>query len=223
MRYAAVLTDQAEVIERIVSCFASDTARICKLGEAWALQSSTFDSCKEAAEVAPVADALVRRINRILALYAGLLSPLTVAYIQSFNADGKPIDRSIRNSVTINIYSVEGIFALMNPRGHQPLGSAIIQNAATDEAIEEALNLRGDQELGWSQIYDIIEFLGGAQEIENKGWAEKKRAQNIRRTANHFRHLGSLKKYPLPAKPPTIQEARAFAGDLLRQWIASRL
>jgi hypothetical protein len=173
MRYAAVLTDQAEVIERIVSCFASDTARICKLGEAWALQSSTFDSCKEAAEVAPVADALVRRINRILALYAGLLSPLTVAYIQSFNADGKPIDRSIRNSVTINIYSVEGIFALMNPRGHQPLGSAIIQNAATDEAIEEALNLRGDQELGWSQIYDIIEFLGGAQEIENKGWAER--------------------------------------------------
>jgi hypothetical protein len=107
--------------------------------------------------------------------------------------------------------------------GHQPVGSTILQKTVTDEAIKEALNLRGYQEMGWSQIYDVIEFLGGAEEIERAGWSAKRRTRKIRQTANHFRHLGTVKDYPLPAKPPTINEARRFAVGLLKGWMASRI
>lgn len=114
-----------------------------------------------------------------------------------------------------------GIAELADASGVQPLGSAIAQRAASDAAVDEALKLRGD--FGWSQIYDIIEFLGGADRIATAGWTSKKRTSEVRQTANHFRHLGSPKQSRLPARPPTIDQARVFAGDLLKRWIASRL
>jgi len=223
MRYAAVLKGQAEVFERVAPCFASDTARIKKVVDQWVLESSAFNSCGEPSEVFPIADATLDLIHRILALYCGLCSPFTVAFIQEFNAEGTPSRRGIRGISTITIYSSRGIAELANQSGAQPLGSAIIQMAVSDAAVSEALDLRGEQRLGWSQIYDIIEFLGGANEIERAGWASKNRTSDIRRTANHFRHLGSPKNYPLPARPPSINEASIFAGDLLKRWMASRL
>jgi hypothetical protein len=223
MRYAAVLNGQAEVFEKVAPCFDSDTARIKRLGDQWVLESFAFNACGEPPQVFPIADATLDLIHRILALYCGLCSPFTVAFIQEFNAEGMPSRRGIRGISTITIYSSRGIAELANQSGAQPLGSAIVERVASDDALNEALNLRGDQGLGWSQIYDIIEFLGGPSEIERAGWASKKRTRDIRQTANRYRHLGSPKNYPLPASPPTINEACIFASELLRRWIASRL
>jgi hypothetical protein len=221
MRYAAVLGGQADVFEKVAACFTGDTARIKKLGDEWILESSAFNSCAEPAEVLPIADATLRLIHRILALYSGPSYPFVVSFIREFNAEGLPSRCAIRGVDTITIYSAQGITDLAQPSGAQPLGSAIAQRAASDPAVNEALNLRGD--FGWPQSYDIIEFLGGPGEIEHAGWATKNRTRRIRQTANHFRHLGSPKKYPLPPRPPTIGEARVFANDLLKRWMASRL
>ncbi len=212
--FTATLSGQADLFEKVAPCFASDTARINKLDDGWVLESSAFNSCSEPATVFPIADDLLQLIHRILALYSNLASPFTVSYIQEFNAEGRPSRRAIRATRVIDIYSAKGIAELASPRGVQPLGSAIAQRAASDPAVKEALNLRGD--FGWSQIYDMIEFLGGANGIERAGWATKGRTREIRQTSNHFRHLGSPRKYPLPANPPTIDEARIFADDVLK-------
>jgi hypothetical protein len=223
VRYAAVLSGQPHILEHIAPCFSGDEAWITKLDDIWALVSSAFEGCGKAQDVFPIADSILHRINCILALYTRLLPSLAVTYIQAFDDAGRPLNRGIRGTVSINVYSAEGIAELSGIHGLQSLGSAIVHKANSDPAINEAISLRGDQELGWPQIYDIIEFLGGADEIARNGSATKKRIRDIRQTANHFRHLGSAKKCPLPAILPTIAEARTFVNDLLRRWMTTRL
>jgi hypothetical protein len=222
MQYAASLTGQPHVLEHVAPCFAGTGARIRKLDDTWLLESPAFEQCAQAAEVFPIADDLVRRFNCILAMYSGLTSAFTVGYIQVFNSDGTPKHRGLRNSTTINVYSGEGIAALSAPHGTQSLGSAIAEKAIADNIIQEALNLYGSEDLTWPRVYDIIEFLGGAEEIA-KATLDRNMARVIRQTANHHRHLGSPKKYPVPATPPTLREASGFVCTLLKRSISSRL
>jgi len=109
-------------------------------------------------------------------------------------------------------------------RGKGSLGSAFVGAALEDTKLEEALALVGDgYELQWSQIYNILEFLGGADAIVKKKWATRGQLRKCRQTANHHRHLGSPKKYPLPVDPPSHGEATTFAIGLLKKWILGRL
>jgi hypothetical protein len=80
-----------------------------------------------------------------------------------------------------------------------------------------------DTENRWTDIYDMIEFLGGPEQIEQSGLGTAKVARVVKRTANHYRHLGCRELYPLPSNPPTLDEASLFAKRALSCWIESRL
>lgn len=104
------------------------------------------------------------------------------------------------------------------------LGSAFVGAAWKDKKLEEALALIGDgEDMQWPQLYNILEFLGGENTIVNKKWATRPQIRRLRQTANHHRHLGSPKEYPLPAKPPSRDEARSMVLGLLKKWIAGQL
>lgn len=107
--------------------------------------------------------------------------------------------------------------------GTQPLGSAVFQAMNLDPAVKEALGLHGEGELRWPQIYDIIEYLGGIDEIVKAKFASRGAIRTVQRTANHYRHLGSTRKSSLPSNPTPLAEGVDFARSLLRRWIASRL
>ena len=67
--------------------------------------------------------------------------------------------------------------------------------ALTDKKLQEALALIGDDvDLHWSQLYNILEFLGGEDTVVKKKWATRQQILKFRQTANHHRHLGSQKK-----------------------------
>ena len=119
--------------------------------------------------------------------------------------------------------SSKGIAELKTMRGTQPLGSAVLQSMILDAAVREALTLHGESGLSWPEIYDIIEFLGGEAGIAKPGYDNKKKTCAVRQTANHYRHLGSPKKFTLPSSPPTLAEASDFARGLLQRWISSRI
>ena len=170
----------------------------------------------------PIADDIVSRLHRILALYWGADEVLSVAHIYWINAAGKEL-RAIRGVLPINVISSTGIAELKTMRGTQPLGSAVFQTSLVDAKVNEALALHGESGLSWSQVYDIIEFLGGVDSIAKARYADKKQTRTVRQTANHYRHLGSLKKYPLPSNPPALAEATEFARSLLKRYLSSRL
>lgn len=224
VRYAAaVLEGQPDMLETVALCFVSNNATIKEHeSEGWILESCEFTSCTTGEQVFLKADDIVSRINRIMALYCGATSALSVEHIYWISAEGKPL-REIRGSIPVNVVSSKGLAELKSMRGTQPLGAAVHQTMTVDPAVQEALNLHGEIGLNWSQVYDIIEFLGGKDRIAKAGYANKKKTDTVRRTANHYRHLGSPNKYPLPPSPPTLAEGVEFARNLLKRWIASRL
>lgn len=222
MWYAVELKGLPHVLEGVAPCFASEEARIRKLEIGWVLESSAFDHCVAAADVFPIADRILSRICRILALYSFLYSPFEAPTVWKLNSQGKPFRNAVRVSTPVRVYSSKGLAELSAPQGSQPLGSALMQLVTRDLLVAEMLDLVGDEELSWSKIYDIIEFLGGVKEIAKAGFAETKATKRIRQTANHYRHVGSRNRHPLPSDAPTIQKACAFVADLVKQWIASR-
>lgn len=188
---AAVLTGQPDFLERIAPCFTSENASIKKLGEKWTLESSEFLGCTTEQQLFSVADDLVSRVHRILALYVSATPSLSAKYVSWTDAEGQRW-RVIRGSISTDIVSSKGLADLRKIRGKQPLGSTVFQTMSRDPAVKEALALHGEGELGWSQIYDIIEFLGGVRGIVKAKFANEARTHIIRRTANHHRHLARL-------------------------------
>jgi hypothetical protein len=228
IRYAAaVLTGQDDMLASIGPCFDSNNARIKKQKlkeqeESWVLESSEFATCTTGDEVLAIADDIVSRINHILALYCNFTPTLSVECVCWISAEGESL-RTVRGSISVNIVSSKGLAEIKGMSGTQPLGSAVFEVMIRDSALKEAFSLHGDGGLSWSQVYDIIEFLGGADRIDRAGYANRKKTIVVRRTANYYRHLGSPKKYPLPPNPPTLDEASEFARSLLKRWISSRL
>jgi len=186
------------------------------------LESSEFASCTTGEQVFPIADDIISRVHRILALYCGATDTLSVEHICWINAESEPL-RSIRGSIPVNVVSSKGLAELKSISGTQPLGSAVFQAMVPGSAVDKALTLHGESGLSWSQVYDIIEFLGGEAGIAKAGYASGKQTRTVRQTANHYRHPGKPKKYPLPANPPTPAEGSEFARSLLKRWISSRL
>ena len=85
------------------------------------------------------------------------------------------------------------------------------------------LQLIGQQVVGWREIYDLIEALGGEDRIVSKYTISRNKVEAIRRTANHHRHLGSEEHYPLPPRPPDLTTARATIIRLVQLWLSERL
>jgi hypothetical protein len=221
LRYAAaVLKGQPDMLESVAACFDGTNAKIRKHEEDWILESSAFASCTTGEQVFPIADDLVSRIHHVLALYCGATATLSVEHIYWINAEGKKL-RTIRGSLPVNVISSKGLAELKGMSDSQPLGSALLQAMTLDA--KEGLALHGEGGLSWSQVYDIIEFLGGEAGITKAGYTSRKQTRAVRQTANHYRHLGSPKKYPLPSNPPDLAAASEFARSLLKRYISSRL
>jgi len=115
-----------------------------------------------------------------------------------------------------------GATKTLYPTASGSLATAALSLAASDHAVREALSLVGSGEPTWPRIYDIIEFLGGPHLIAESGLASKKKTACVRRTANHYRHLGNPQNAKLPSNPPTLRVANLFALDILQRWIAQK-
>jgi hypothetical protein len=137
--------------------------------------------------------------------------------------DDKLIARPHVHSYPVKFNIVRPAREAFTPTASGSLATDLISRATTDPAITEALSMGGNVRTDWPRIYDIIEFLGGEGSIEKLGFAPKSETRRVRRTANYHRHLGSPKKHLLPSNPPTLPEARQFATNLLKQWIATRI
>jgi hypothetical protein len=223
MRYVAVLECPVTGLAESAQCFNSDLCRVTQVNGDWVLESSEFNACLGPTEVFPLADAALSVVRRIMSLYCGLSYPFTVSYIQCLGTDGQACGRTYRSSLTLTITSSTATAELATPIHGQPLATAIFECAQKGDEIREALKLFQDTENRWTDIYNMIEFLGGPKQIRQLGFGTETEAALVMRTANHYRHLGCPEKYPLPFNPPTLEEGSLFAKRAVRLWIESRL
>ena len=228
--YAAALKGEKHVLEDIAPCFNTALSTIRRRGDEWVLESSNFERCQSVEEVYTVANALLRQIHQVLALYLGLPSvehtrglaetaPFSISSIMVF--DGDILVRR-RMWAVIDVYAIGAAMKTLHPTASGSLAAAALSLAASDHQVREALSPVGSGEPTWSRIYDIIEFLGGPRLIAESGLASKKKTACVRQTANHYRHLGNPQNAKLPSNPPTLRVASLFAFDILQKWIAQK-
>lgn len=221
MRFVAEVEGKPHTIEAISPCVQGAGARFRKIENQWILESTALDKCSSKDEAFRVADDLVGRINSILAIYLGLSHACSVRSMLWLNDLGRPFKRSLRERIMVNVYLPPQKSELVKVVRGETLGSSLTHQAGTNAVLRECLSLIRGETLQWSQVYDVIEYLGGATEIEAAGIAAKASTARVRQTANHYRHLGSKKKYPLPKNPPSLEEARKFTRGILTKWIES--
>jgi hypothetical protein len=228
MRYAVQLVGGSKpTMEHASKCFQGDAARIHSVGDQWFLESCLFETCTAPVQVFPIADELLRIMQRLTAVHGRLFSFAETGYVQAFNDAGAPTQRAVRGSTLVQIISTEGLRELQmlqELQGVQTRGSALVSAVMASKKLQEALALIGDgYGLEWAQLYNILEFLGGVGAVVKKKWVARAKVTGCRQTANHYRHLGSPKKYPLPADPPSRGEATILVLGLLRKWMSEEL
>ena len=219
---AAVLTGETNHLENLAPSFTGSDGTIRKNGDQWVLESPRFQSCTTGDQLFSLAEDILYDIQCILALYINATPFLSVHYVK-FVTQGGAGFRQIRCTGEINVISTKGIAELKSLNGTQPLGSAVLRAMNTDPRIKEAFSLHGEGELSWSQIYDIIEFVGGENRIVKAKFASRVGVRRLRQTANHYRHLGNPQKYLLPSKPFSLKDGTEFTRNLLKRWITKRL
>jgi len=221
--YAAALLGRKDILEDIAQCFTTALVTIRLRRELeWIMESSNFELCQSDEQVYTKAKALVSQIHQLLGLYLGLYyKPLSISSIMILNDDDEVIRRRIYATMEVRVHL--RATRTFNPTASGSVATDVLSGAFDDPAITEALSLVGDETPTWARVYDIIKFLGDEGSIAKSGLAPRHDTRRVRQTANHYRHLGSPKKHPLPLNPPTLSEAALFATDLLKKWIANRI
>jgi hypothetical protein len=210
MPYAAAIASAEHapknLLEDIAPSFASAIVTIRRRESEWILESSSFEPYESDEQLYDAANRIVSQIHSVLALYMGLYGqPLSIRALLRLADDDRLIARRRYTTITVDIFRPAS--QALNPTASGSLATVALSRAATDPQISEALSLVGHDALTWGRIYDIIEFLSVKNHI-------------IKRTANYYRHLGNPRNFPLPKNPPTLAEARLFATDSLKDWIA---
>jgi hypothetical protein len=103
VKFAVQLKGTKPLLENVSGCYQGDFARIGKIGDEWFLESSAFDACANGGEVFPIADAVLRLIHRVTAVYAGLFSPFEIGYVEAFDDAGVRVNRSLRATQGSNV------------------------------------------------------------------------------------------------------------------------
>jgi hypothetical protein len=222
LKYSAQLKGLERTFEMIAPCFQGDILTIVKRDEEWFLDSLQLNKCTDGNQAFAVADELLKLIHRTAYLFVRLSPSFEIGYIQPYNDAGEPLRRALRARATINVISSDGIKELSLLDGSSTLGSRTVSRVLQDKNIQEAFSLLGDRDVGWHQIYDIVEFIGPSA-IEKRKWATKKDVRILRQTANHYRHLGRPKKNPLPLNPLTKGQSQTLALKFLKLWLFERL
>src|SRR5205085_9329979 len=197
LKYEVVLKDKDNFIKDIATAFKGPNIRLRFINEGWILEADEFELCETVDQVLKKAEDYLFCLNVLMGIYPKIVTPLEMKYINYTNAQGKR-KRRIWGRLNINIYDDDSIIELSHLEDENSKGSLILMKAYTNPKIKELLSIIGLPPMKWPQVYDVIEFLGGDKGISRMHLATIKEVEDIRQTANYYRHLGSPRKSRLP-------------------------
>ena len=161
---------------------------------------------------------VLRNVTALMHVYSPNTRRLyEVLRIREQHASGR---NSIIQRFSLGVNKTDGHAALCECVGPESRVTLLLRLAETDDQVMHALGLIAAADPGWHAIYDVLEFIEKTIVIDLRntdGFEE------VCRTANHYRHLGAKKNFPLSKNPPTLDQAREFAFGLLKEWLEERL
>ncbi|MGH8606853.1 MAG: hypothetical protein ACREX9_05390 [Gammaproteobacteria bacterium] len=223
LRYLVEIDGDAEALKHLPELFRGTDFSITGAADGRVFVSGTsFEACANASEVIEVASRVLRWVGSILEVYAGAADEFTVKNVFWIDDRGHLMQRLIMSDKIRFLGDFKDLAACL--QSNTTLGSELLRLATDDDRIARAFDLIGSKTIGWYEIYDLIDLMGGVRGLVKQGWVTRKEVSSIRQTATHYRHLGSIsKQYELPDNPPHLNAARATITNIVRRWISERL
>ena len=157
---------------------------------------------------------LLRNLTALMHIYSpNTRRSFNVSQVHEQHESGR---QSAIARLSIAVNQTDGHAALLAPVGAEARATLLLHQAQTDDLVMKALRLLDAPEPGWHAVYDVLEFIEKTlvSDLRKTPGFEK-----VGQTANHYRHLGATARFPLPNNPPTLDQARVYAFDLLRTWL----
>jgi hypothetical protein len=224
-RYLVEIAGAPEALKRLPDLFTGSDFYVTAAPNGRILLSArSFEECNDPKEVIAAASHILRRIMSILQIFGNASNDFTVKNVDWTNDSGRR-KRRLTATIHFHIISNTGLEELAaSTTNKATLGSELLRLASMDDDVARAFDLIRAKELGWYELYDLIDIMGNVGGIVNRGWATRAVLSSIRQTANHYRHLGSASKsHRLPSNPPHLNNACATITDLFRRWLTERL
>lgn len=164
-------------------------------------------------------DTVLRAINGALEIEPNPIRRIHIAEWRYVDTAG--MERVIPPSPPTNLS-----IAIVNDQ-ISPSLTAYARAAVHDQAARKALGFFA-QYGDWSSLYKAYEVVrddvGGANKIEEHGWASKNEQDRFRRTANGYDVLGDKARHGVQTKPPpavplSYGDARQFVRDIVKRWL----
>lgn len=225
MAWLIELVGAVEALERLPALIQGAEYTIVRFENGIHLSGSAFDGLSDAAAARAKAEEVCRHLESILQLYVGLADQFRPGNVIKLDSTGTPRLRNLFDSLEVRIVSSVGLESLA-AADHQgsTLASRILRLAGTDSQVAQVFYIVSYRDIGWHEIYDLLDVMGGVERMVKRGWATRRELNDVRQTANHHRHRGNRRaKHKLPENPPSLSSARAVVRQLVERWLTVRL
>lgn len=188
------------------------------------LRSQSWFELQEASEVIEDAGRILDRVHGAMLLLDPAAQPLSVAGICRLDANGDraPIIFAATGHVKLSMGRVRALGSVMSGGmivdPPPPNWRAWLLAAETNDDIAQLL-IHLTRLSNWADLYMCAECIervaGGERTLINAIGIDASAWKKMMQTANRKRHALSA-KYPLPADPPTLDEAKALVLKIAR-------
>jgi len=214
-----------DALERLPTLVQGEPYAVVRFENGIYLRGSALDGLPDATGARAKAGEVCRYLESVLQVFVVLVDELRPGNVLAADSGGTPRARNLFAFKNFRVISERGLkgLAATDPNG-STLASNILRLADRDPRVAQAFYIVGNRDIGWHEIYDLIDLMGGVNALVKRGWAKRKELNRLRQTANHHRHRGSRRtKDALPENPPTLSEGANAVRVLLQQWLTERL
>jgi hypothetical protein len=239
MRWEVDVIGKQTDLRLLQKAFCSDEFYLSEENERFVLGSGAFENLKDPDAVRQRAADLVTSLSGASRALLGAQKSFKVGDVTLVREDGSKRKHYFLDAEpgTIRMRGMPVSFQVTRADGtveeHHPADPVRewLEVAARNPAVAKALRLRDKGGLDWVELYrlyEVIESDTPQTAIVGNGWATRAVIRRFKHTANSPSVLGDQARHGKegslpPADPMELSDARALVGQILEQWILSKV
>lgn len=225
MPWEIEITGDKSDLEELSKVFIGKNLSIAQENEHFILKSEEFEALFDHDEVETKAIELLRSVDACAKITLGSRKVIEHESISWLNENGSR-KMFIKVKAFVGLVSCEANYKITHSDGTiETYNQAIaavnwMKLAQRDNMVRKVLDQIHNDFNSWDSFYKIYEMLRDDkfEKITDKGSIYYKKADLLRRTANHYRHSN----YALPPNPMPLSEAKAFINIVLHDWLKDK-
>jgi hypothetical protein len=186
------------------------------------LHTSRFDGISDI-EIRGVAADIITWMNGVAKIWYGINEPVIMGLPITVREDGSRVPVvEVERVERLQIETLTNLGAGSIRPAPVPAGTWVVL-AAVNPQVADAAKYFAEPD-SWHSFYKIYEAVckavGGQKALLGKKWLSESVLNDLRQTANFYRHAAERPpKHTLPKRPPSLYEARSQLRTILQCWL----